>query len=64
NLDSAPVYSLSSVECFVDAVGRAAELGFTDVVAHWPRHDGIYMGSEQVVEEVAADVLPTLDRHL
>jgi alkanesulfonate monooxygenase SsuD/methylene tetrahydromethanopterin reductase-like flavin-dependent oxidoreductase (luciferase family) len=64
NLDSAPVYSLSSVECFVDAVGRAAELGFTDVVAHWPRHDGIYMGSEQVVEDVAADVLPTLDRHL
>jgi alkanesulfonate monooxygenase SsuD/methylene tetrahydromethanopterin reductase-like flavin-dependent oxidoreductase (luciferase family) len=64
NLDSAPVYSLSSVECFVDAVGRAAELGFTDVVAHWPRHDGVYSGSEQVVEEVAADVLPTLDRHL
>lgn len=64
NLDSAPVYSLSSVECFVDAVGRAAELGFTDVVAHWPRHDGVYMGSEQVVEDVAADVLPTLDRHL
>ncbi|SEP64298.1 Luciferase-like monooxygenase [Lentzea xinjiangensis] len=64
NLDSAPVYSLSSVECFVDAVGRAAELGFTDVVAHWPRHDGVYMGSEQVVENVAADVLPTLDRHL
>ncbi|HUQ55543.1 LLM class flavin-dependent oxidoreductase [Lentzea sp.] len=64
NLDSAPVYSLSSVECFVDAVGRAAELGFTDVVAHWPRHDGVYAGSEQVVENVAADVLPTLDRHL
>ncbi len=64
NLDSAPVYSLSSVECFADAVGRAAELGFTDVVAHWPRHDGVYAGSEQVVENVAADVLPTLDRHL
>ncbi|MFS8100802.1 LLM class flavin-dependent oxidoreductase [Lentzea alba] len=64
NLDSAPVYSLSSVECYLDAVGRAAELGFTDVVSHWPRHDGVYMGSEQVVEEVAADVLPTFDRHL
>ncbi|MDX3657914.1 LLM class flavin-dependent oxidoreductase [Streptomyces sp. ID05-26A] len=64
NLDSAPVYSLSSVECFVDAVGRAAELGFTDVVSHWPRHDGIYAGSEQVVENIAADVLPALDRHL
>ncbi|GAB2828791.1 LLM class flavin-dependent oxidoreductase [Lentzea nigeriaca] len=62
NLDSAPVYSLSSVECFTDAVGRAAELGFTDVVAHWPRHDGIYAGSESVVEEIAADVLPVLGR--
>ncbi|GGU21874.1 LLM class flavin-dependent oxidoreductase [Lentzea flava] len=62
NLDSAPVYSLSSVECFTDAVGRAAELGFTDVVAHWPRHDGIYAGSESVIEEIAADVLPVLGR--
>ena len=58
NLDSAPVYSLSSVECFRDAVGRAAELGFTDVVVHWPRHDGSYAGSESVVEQIAADVLP------
>lgn len=60
NLDSAPVYSLTSKECFTDAVGRAAELGFTDVVVHWPRHDGIYAGSETVVEEIAADVLPAL----
>ncbi|MDX8056135.1 LLM class flavin-dependent oxidoreductase [Lentzea sp. BCCO 10_0798] len=60
NLDSAPVYSLSSAAYFTDAVGRAAELGFTDVVAHWPRHDGVYAGSESVVEEIAADVLPTL----
>ncbi|WP_053738185.1 LLM class flavin-dependent oxidoreductase [Nocardia sp. NRRL S-836] len=60
NLDSAPVYSLSSVECFTDAVGRAAELGFTDVVSHWPRHDGVYAGSESVLEQVAADVLPAL----
>ncbi|WP_253768018.1 LLM class flavin-dependent oxidoreductase [Goodfellowiella coeruleoviolacea] len=58
NLDSAPVYSLSSVDCFRDAVGRAAELGFTDVVAHWPRGDGFYAGSETVLEQVAADVLP------
>jgi alkanesulfonate monooxygenase SsuD/methylene tetrahydromethanopterin reductase-like flavin-dependent oxidoreductase (luciferase family) len=64
NLDSAPVYSLSSVECFTDAVGRAASLGFTDVVSHWPRHDGVYAGSENVVEQVAADVLPALGQHL
>ncbi|MGW6443562.1 LLM class flavin-dependent oxidoreductase [Lentzea sp. NPDC055074] len=60
NLDSAPRYSLSSSAYFTDAVGRATELGFTDVVVHWPRHDGIYAGSESVVEEIAADVLPTL----
>lgn len=60
SLDAAPVYSLSSVECFVDMVGRAAELGFTDVVAHWPRHDDPYAGHESVVEAIAADVLPGL----
>ncbi|WP_086666855.1 LLM class flavin-dependent oxidoreductase [Lentzea kentuckyensis] len=60
NLDSAPVYSLSSVECFRDVVGRARELGFTDAVSHWPRHDGVYMGRESVLEQVAEDVLPEL----
>ncbi|MEV8436459.1 LLM class flavin-dependent oxidoreductase [Actinosynnema sp. NPDC051121] len=60
NLDSAPVYSLSSVERFRDALGRAAELGFTDVVTHWPRSEGVYAGRESVLEQVSADVLPEL----
>jgi hypothetical protein len=60
--DSSPLYTLSSVECFRDVAGRAAELGFTDVVTHWPRADGVYAGSEAVLEQVAADVLPTLDQ--
>ncbi len=34
-------------------MGRAADLGFTDVVAHWPREDGIYAGDESVLEAVA-----------
>ncbi|HKN97944.1 MAG TPA: LLM class flavin-dependent oxidoreductase [Pseudonocardiaceae bacterium] len=63
SLDSAPTYSLASVGRFTDMVGRAAELGFTDVVAHWPRADGVFAGRESVVEEVAADVLPTLPGH-
>lgn len=63
SLDSAPGYSLSSSSRFADLVGRAAELGFTDVVAHWPRTDGPYAGHESVVEEVAAEVLPTLPGH-
>jgi alkanesulfonate monooxygenase SsuD/methylene tetrahydromethanopterin reductase-like flavin-dependent oxidoreductase (luciferase family) len=59
-LDASPQYSLSSVEVFRDMVGRARELGFTDVVSHWPRADGVYAGSESVLEQVAADVLPEL----
>jgi alkanesulfonate monooxygenase SsuD/methylene tetrahydromethanopterin reductase-like flavin-dependent oxidoreductase (luciferase family) len=56
-LDAAPVFSLSSVSTFTDALGRAAELGFTDVVAHWPRAAGWYAGDEAVLEAVAAEVL-------
>lgn len=40
-LDSAR-FSLSSVDAFEDVVGRAAELGFTDVITHWPRAEGVY----------------------
>jgi alkanesulfonate monooxygenase SsuD/methylene tetrahydromethanopterin reductase-like flavin-dependent oxidoreductase (luciferase family) len=53
SLDSGGTYSLQSVGAFDDAVGRAAELGFTDVISHWPRPDGIYAGSESVLDEVA-----------
>ncbi|WP_158888540.1 LLM class flavin-dependent oxidoreductase [Amycolatopsis anabasis] len=60
SLDAAPVYSLSSVEAFTDAAGRAAELGFTDIVTHWPRSGGPYEGREAVLERVADDVLPKL----
>jgi alkanesulfonate monooxygenase SsuD/methylene tetrahydromethanopterin reductase-like flavin-dependent oxidoreductase (luciferase family) len=59
NLDSAPVYSMSSADAFTDAVGRAAELGFTDVVTHWPRASGWYAGDENVLETVAG-MLPRL----
>ncbi|OJF14614.1 LLM class flavin-dependent oxidoreductase [Couchioplanes caeruleus] len=59
NLDSSPVYSLSSAEAFEDAVGRAAELGFTDVMAHWPRSSSWYAGDEKVLETVA-EMLPRL----
>jgi len=60
SLDAAPVYSLSSVQAFTDAAGRAAELGFTDVVVHWPRSSEPYAGRETVLEQVVADVLPGL----
>jgi alkanesulfonate monooxygenase SsuD/methylene tetrahydromethanopterin reductase-like flavin-dependent oxidoreductase (luciferase family) len=60
SLDAAPVFSLASVGSFTDAVGRAAEYGFTDVNTHWPRRDSWYAGDEATLERVAAEVLPGL----
>ncbi|TWD83933.1 luciferase-like monooxygenase [Kribbella amoyensis] len=51
-------YSLTSVAAFEDAVGRAAELGFTDVITHWPRAEGVYAGTEDTLERVVAEVIP------
>lgn len=56
NLDSGALFSLASREAFADAVGRAGELGFTDVVTHWPRAEGVYAGDVRVLEQVAADL--------
>lgn len=54
SLDSESTYFLESVQKFEDAAGRAAELGFTDVITHWPRADGVYAGSEDVLVEAAS----------
>jgi alkanesulfonate monooxygenase SsuD/methylene tetrahydromethanopterin reductase-like flavin-dependent oxidoreductase (luciferase family) len=55
-------YALASAAAFADAAGRAGELGFTDVLTHWPRPSGWYAGDEAVLETVASDVLPELQR--
>ncbi|MEV6814024.1 LLM class flavin-dependent oxidoreductase [Micromonospora sp. NPDC051296] len=60
SLDSAPVFSLSSAQFFADQVGRAAELGFTDVITHWPRESSWYAGDEVVLVDVATRLLPGL----
>ncbi len=52
-LDSAPIFSLSSPDAFTDAAGRAADLGFTDVVTHWPRASKQYVGDPAVLRQVA-----------
>lgn len=59
SLDGAPVFSLTSLDLALEGVERAAGLGFTDVVVHWPRPDGIYAGSESVLEGLA-ERLPAL----
>lgn len=47
-------FALESVGAWDDAVGRASEVGFTDVVTHWPRRDGVYAGEDSVLLEVAS----------
>lgn len=54
SIDSSGRDALASVGAFEDAVGRAAELGFTDVIAHWPRESGVHAGDEAVLDEVAS----------
>ncbi|MFI1825742.1 LLM class flavin-dependent oxidoreductase [Streptomyces sp. NPDC020412] len=46
-----------SADCYVDACGWFAELGFTDVVVHWPRPDFPYQGRPEVLEGIAGAVL-------
>ena len=60
-LDFGPVFSLSSADFFSEAVERAARLGFTDVVTHWPRQSSWFAGDENVLVEVAGR-LPELRR--
>jgi alkanesulfonate monooxygenase SsuD/methylene tetrahydromethanopterin reductase-like flavin-dependent oxidoreductase (luciferase family) len=55
-LDASPRYALESVDLHTEMSGRAAELGFTDVVTHWPRPEGPYAGTEAVLEAVAAQI--------
>ncbi|WP_132992712.1 LLM class flavin-dependent oxidoreductase [Gordonia zhaorongruii] len=53
SLDFAPGSPLRSVEHFDSLVGRAAEIGFTDVIVHWPRATEPYQGDVRVLEELA-----------
>ena len=58
SLDSSPQFALASVGTFEEMVGHAGQLGFTDVITHWPRPDGPYAGDVTVLEKVASQVIP------
>ncbi|MEU5788418.1 LLM class flavin-dependent oxidoreductase [Micromonospora purpureochromogenes] len=60
SLDSAPAFSLSNADFFAEQVARAAALGFTDVITHWPRASSWYAGDEAVLVDVATRLLPEL----
>jgi hypothetical protein len=46
-----------SIEAFRDVLGRHEEMGFTDLVVHWPRSDEPFRDDRAVLERVAAEVL-------
>jgi alkanesulfonate monooxygenase SsuD/methylene tetrahydromethanopterin reductase-like flavin-dependent oxidoreductase (luciferase family) len=57
SVDASGVFALRSAAYFAEVAGHAAQLGFTDVITHYPRPDDPYAGDESVLEAVAADVL-------
>ncbi|MET0788907.1 MAG: LLM class flavin-dependent oxidoreductase [Cellulomonas sp.] len=59
SLDGAPIFSMTSLDVVTEGIERAAALGFSDVVVHWPRADGVYAGSESVLEGLVEN-LPRL----
>jgi alkanesulfonate monooxygenase SsuD/methylene tetrahydromethanopterin reductase-like flavin-dependent oxidoreductase (luciferase family) len=48
--------SLSSVDHLRDRLGRAAELGFTDITIAWPRKDQPFRGDETLLDAIAAEL--------
>lgn len=54
SLDTAGPPVVSDLGFAQDQLGRAAELGFTDVVVHWPRPEEPYRGDVGVLEAIAA----------
>ncbi|MET9865138.1 LLM class flavin-dependent oxidoreductase, partial [Streptomyces sp. NPDC006386] len=46
---------LQSLDAFVDFAGRHAELGFTELVIHWPIPDSDFAADEKVFERIAME---------
>ncbi|MFI6878301.1 LLM class flavin-dependent oxidoreductase [Streptomyces sp. NPDC050400] len=51
---------LESVDAFVDFAGRHRELGFTEIVLHWPISDTAFEADQKVFEAIATDALAQL----
>jgi alkanesulfonate monooxygenase SsuD/methylene tetrahydromethanopterin reductase-like flavin-dependent oxidoreductase (luciferase family) len=60
SLDAAGTFALSSVGYFTDAVGRAAALGFTDVVVHWPLPGAPVYDAPEAMLDAVAEAMPAL----
>ena len=53
-------HPLESLDAFVDFAGRHAELGFTDIVIHWPIPDSDFAADEKVFERIALEAVSQL----
>ncbi|MFJ9563521.1 LLM class flavin-dependent oxidoreductase [Streptomyces fuscichromogenes] len=52
---------LESLDAFVDFAGRYQELGFTELVIHWPVPDSVFATEEKVFERIAMEAPAQLD---
>jgi alkanesulfonate monooxygenase SsuD/methylene tetrahydromethanopterin reductase-like flavin-dependent oxidoreductase (luciferase family) len=55
-----PDRPLESLDAFVDFAGRHAELGFDELVLHWPIADTQFAADEKVFERIAGEGLAQL----
>lgn len=55
-----PDRPLESFDAFVDFAGTHAELGFTEIVVHWPVPDSDFAVDEKVFERIATEGLSQL----
>lgn len=51
---------LDSLDAFVDFAGRHAELGFTEIVVHWPIAESVFAADQAVFERIATEALAQL----
>ncbi|MFF5974957.1 LLM class flavin-dependent oxidoreductase [Streptomyces sp. NPDC012769] len=51
---------LDSLDGFVDFAGRHQELGFTEIVIHWPIPDSDFAADEAVFEKIATEAVAQL----
>ncbi|MFH7337178.1 LLM class flavin-dependent oxidoreductase [Streptomyces sp. KHY 26] len=52
---------LASLDAFVDFAGRHRDLGFTEIVLHWPIPDSDFAADQKVFEKIAMEALAQLD---
>ncbi|GGR81492.1 luciferase [Streptomyces aureoverticillatus] len=55
-----PDHPLDSFDAFVDFAGRHAELGFDEIVLHWPLPGTDFAADEKVFERIATEALAQL----